>query len=68
MIRKQVKLLVIGDSELECECDDITIDNLTFEQISFNESDLIGYDLIVYSGKKGTKILKSQYFKSGKIE
>ena len=41
--------------------------DLKITHLNFQLKDLDEFDLIIYSGKRGTKILKSKYFKSGKI-
>lgn len=64
---KVVNALLIGDSELECNCKDKTIDDVNITMIGLNPDDLKKYDLIIYSGSKGTKLIKSTYTKTGKI-
>lgn len=67
MDRKSIKLLLVDDEDLNCSDKKITLTDLNLLNLSFNQEDLVPFDLIVYKGKKGTKILKSRYFKSGKI-
>ncbi len=62
-----VKTLLVGDDELECNCKDKTIDDINISMLSFSPDDLKKYDLILYSGSKGTKLIKSTYTKTGKI-
>lgn len=64
---KVVNTLLIGDNELECNCKDKTIDDINITMIGLNPNDLKKYDLILYSGSKGTKIIKSTYTKTGKV-
>lgn len=59
--------LIIGDSELDCDCDKVTIDDLNISHVGFAISVLDKFDFIMYEGKKGTKILKSVYTKTGKV-
>ena len=63
MIRKQMNTLLVDDNDLECDCKDLKLENMTLQSLSFISSDLDKFDLIVYSGKRGTKILRSKYFK-----
>lgn len=67
MDRKSIKLLIVNDEDLNCEDKKKTLTDLTLKHIAFNSDDIIKFDLIVYKGKKGTKVLKSSYFKVGKI-
>ena len=60
-------MLLVDDEDLNCEDKNITLTDLNLLNLSFNSEDLKPFDLIVYKGKKGTKILRSRYFKSGKI-
>ncbi len=67
MDRRQIKLLVVDDEYLKCEDKKVTLTDLKLTSLDFLPKDLAEYELIVYKGKKGTKILKSNYFKIGKI-
>lgn len=64
---KKVITLLIGDSELECNCKDKTIDDINISMVAFSPDTLKNYDLIIYSGSKGTKIVKSTYTMTGKV-
>lgn len=66
---KKVELvtLIVDDNDLECKNDKTTITDLNLNSLNFRYEDVEKFDLIVYKGKKGTKILKSKYFKIGKI-
>ena len=61
------KALIISDPELNCDCAGLSIDDLNISHLGFSVSVVEGYDLIIYSGTKGDKILKSKYTKTGKI-
>lgn len=67
MDRRVVNTLVIDDKDLECNCDSITLKSLNISNVGFISSDLEKFDLIVYKGKKGQKILKSAITKTGII-
>ena len=62
-----VSALLIGDSELECNCSGKTIDDINIGMIAFSPDIISKYDLILYSGSKGLKILKSTYTGTGKV-
>jgi len=65
MDKRDIKTLIVGDNELECG--KITLTEMNIKSLGFIEKDLKDYDLIVYKGKKGCKILRSRYFPAGKI-
>lgn len=67
MDRRMICTLIVSDDELECKSQTLTLTDMNITHLSFQAKDLEKYDLIVYTGKKGTKILKSKYFKTGKI-
>lgn len=67
MERKSVKLLLVNDEDLNCEDKKVTLTDLKLENLTFKAEDIINFNLIVYKGKKGTKILKSDFFRTGKI-
>lgn len=67
MDRRVMNSLFIGDDELDCDCDKVTLDDLNISHIGFSISVLDKFDFIMYEGKKGTKILKSVYTKTGKV-
>lgn len=60
MDRKTLNTLIVDDNDLECECKtvDLTIDSINLSHVGFVANDLSKYDLIIYKGSKGTKILK----------
>lgn len=65
---RRLNTLLIGDSELECNCKDKTIDDINISMVGFSSSGVLDrYDLIIYSGSKGVKIIKSTYTKTGKV-
>lgn len=68
MIHKNLDTLIIGDDELECKCEGKSIDEINISSIGFSIETLEKFDLIIYQGKKGTKIIKSKYTNTGIIE
>ncbi len=64
---KVVSTLLIGDTELECNCSGKTIDDINISLVAFSPDVLSKYELIIYSGSKGLKILKSVYTGTGKV-
>lgn len=67
MERRMIKTLIVGDSDLECDCEKVTIENMTILNLGFIWKDIEDYELIIYKGKRGTKILRSRYFGIGKL-
>lgn len=60
------EILIVNDADLSCKKPDIQEMNLG--SLNFTGSDLMRFNLIVYSGKLGTKILKSEHFGGGIIQ
>lgn len=60
MNRKLLNTLIVGDEDLECSCkkEDLTIDSINLSNVGFITQDLEKYDLVVYKGSRGLKILK----------
>ena len=61
MERKSLKALILNDDDMDCNCDEITLDH-----IGFRFPDLEGYDVIIYRGKKGTVTLRLRIKKKNK--
>lgn len=56
---RKVTALIVNDEDLECkDKKEKTLEELNLASLTFNFKDLKQFDLIVYSGKKGRKILK----------
>ena len=53
---RRATTLIIGDVELNCNCKDLTIEDLNITHIGFSDMVLNQFDIILYSGSKGTKI------------
>jgi len=62
-----IKTLIVGDSDLDCDCEKVTLENMTILNLGFIWKDIEDYELIIYKGKRGTKILRSRYFGIGKL-
>jgi hypothetical protein len=68
MERRELKTLLVNDEDLDCEFKkSVTLTDLNLSHLGINIDDMKNFDLIVYKGKKGTKILRSNCFLSGKI-
>lgn len=66
MNRLDLKVLLVNDNDVECKTDhDLT--KMTVANLNFIPSDLDGYDMIIYQGTKGTKVLRSKHTKTGII-
>lgn len=60
MKRLTLQTLLVGDDDLECTkpTDIVTIEDINLGKVGFRSFDLERYDMIVYKGKLGQKILK----------
>ena len=75
MNRFTLKTLVVGDDDLNCTTGKIplmaittaSLMAITTASLNFVDQDLREYDLIVYQGKKGCKILRNRAFRTGKV-
>lgn len=67
MERRIINTLIVNDDDLDCKKDKLTLDNLSIASLGFILGDIAKFDAIIYSGKLGSKILKSKYYKTGKI-
>lgn len=66
-MKYQINLLVVSDKELACDSKEYTLDQLSVGNVSFVKKDLDKFDMIIYEGSRGSKILKSRYTSLGKI-
>lgn len=67
MKKLNIKLLILSDEEMNCDTKQKTLENMGIENIGFSSLAIQGYDMIIYEGVKGSKILKSRYTKKGEI-
>lgn len=67
MNRYSPNLLVVNDNDVHCKTPE-SLEPMTLDNLNFLPGDIEKYDLIVYQGKRGTKILKSAFFKTGIIK
>lgn len=68
MDRRVIKTLIVNDDDLNCDCSSKTIEDISILNVGFSVSVLDSFDMIIYSGSKGAKILKSTYTKTGIIK
>ena len=59
--------LIVGDNDLACDCKDTTLENMTLGSLNFIMADLSRFGVVVYEGKRGTKILKANHFSCGVV-
>lgn len=52
---------------MNCDVKTLTIDNMSLGDIGFSTLAIKDYDMVIYEGLKGTKILKSRYTNKGKV-
>jgi hypothetical protein len=67
MQRETVKLLLVNDDDMNCDISKDTIDTMNLGNVGFSLKVLDQYDMVVYVGAKGSKILKSKYTPLGLI-
>lgn len=62
MIRKDVKILIVDDQDLDCKKkkEEITLEDIGINNVGFLLSDLEKYDIIIYKGRLGKKVLRLQ--------
>lgn len=68
MKRGTINFLLLNDDDLQCRRENMPIEELCLLDTSFILSDLEPYDLIVYQGRKGVKVMKSRHFKNGIVK
>lgn len=64
---QKASTLILSDTELSCNCKELTIDDLNITHVGLNMNILDKFDLVIYSGSKGDKVLKSKFTKTGTI-
>lgn len=63
MKKSTVGLLILDDNDMNCDPkDERSIDKMSLSDVGFSALVIKDYGLIVYQGKKGTKILKNTAF------
>ena len=67
MEQASVKLLVVNDDDMNCYIAKDTIETMNLGNVGFSNLVLDKYDMVVYVGAKGSKILKSRYTPLGLI-
>ena len=67
MKRHIPRLLMVDDNDIQCKTPD-DLEPMTLNNLNFLPTDIEKFDIIVYQGKRGTKVLKSAFFKTGIIK
>ena len=67
MKKHELKLLILNDADMNCDTKTADINKLRLEDIGLSMFAIQGYDMVIYEGVKGSKILKSKYTKKGVI-
>lgn len=65
--KHELKLLILNDADMNCDTKTADINKLGLEDIGLSMFAIQGYDMVIYEGTKGSKILKSKYTKKGVI-
>ena len=60
MERKLINTLIVNDDDLNCNCEGLTLDEINVGKLGFISADLEKFDMIIYKGKRGKKIVKSK--------
>lgn len=62
MTRKDVKILIVDDQDLDCKKkkEEITLEDIGINNVGFLLSDLEKYNIIIYKGRLGKKVLRLQ--------
>ena len=68
MERLILNTLIVNDDDLDCDCKETTLENMTIANVGFRLPDIERFDMVIYKGKRGQKILRSRYTSLGKIE
>lgn len=68
MDRRVIKTLIVNDDDLNCDCSSKTIEDISIANVGFSLSVIESFDMVIYDGVKGTKIIKSVYTKTGIIK
>ena len=58
MNRKTLNTLIVDDYDLDCKKTEPTLEDIELSSLGFVLPDLEKFDLIVYKGKLGKKVLK----------
>lgn len=64
---KSTNLLILGDDDMNCDTAE-DISKMSLKHIGLSLLAIDKYDMVVYEGRKGSKILKSKYTKRGIIQ
>ena len=67
MERIKINILIVNDDDLECDCKDLNIIDLNLANVGFRLADIERFDMVIYKGKLGEKILRSRYTGLGVI-
>lgn len=68
MDRRMINTLFLDDEDMNCNCSQKSLEDISIIDVGFGISVLNSFSLIIYRGSKGTKILKSEYTKTGVIK
>lgn len=58
MNRKTLNTLIVDDHDMDCKKTEPTLEDIELSSLGFVLPDLEKFDLIVYKGKLGKKVLK----------
>ena len=64
---KGLNLLVLSDEDMNCSTKSGTLEKMSISDIGLSMFAIQDYEMVIYEGAKGSKILKSSYTKKGII-
>lgn len=59
MTTKTVKILVVNDDDLDCTKEERTLEDITIDKVGFSVSSLSSFQIVIYKGKLGKKVLRA---------
>lgn len=65
MKKANVNLLIVDDNDFECSKEKPTLKDVDISKLSFSMADLKRFEVIIYRGKLGTKVIKLSTGSSG---
>lgn len=66
MKRDSTRLLILSDQDMNCDPKNKKgIEKMSITDIGLSALAIKDYDMVIYEGEKGTKILKNKFFKKG---
>lgn len=68
MLKRLKNVLLLDDKMLNCNCTDIDIDKIDISTVALPSTSIDEFEMVIYNGKQGMKILKSTLTPTGVVE